>query len=457
MEELELRDYLRIGWKRKWLILGAIAVCVGAAVALTARATPIYEASGKLFVGQSQVTTAELQEGVQVSQLSLQLLQTYAEVIRTTPIIDGAIRSSGLPANSSQLAARLRAEPIVDTQLLRVSYRDRDAALAQRTVNAVARAFVDEIQKIEGQPTEGGEPAIKVSIVQPALRPGAPVSPQPARNIALALFLGVMLGVGAAFVTEYLDTTIKHKEDIEERLGMPVLAGVPKIRTRVDELYLEGDNQSAFAETFRKLRTAIQLYGGEAPIQTILVSSPFSGDGKTTTALNLAAVYAYAGNQTILVEADLRRPALHRIFPGQELNGLTLALLGRTSLSNAIIETDVPNLYCIPAAAIPPNPVEILASERMQSIIDELKQRFHTIIIDAPPLLPVADASTIVPRVDGTLIVARTKETRRDRLRETVQLVEKSRGRVLGVVMNAVSLDESGGYAYQYYTYSSSR
>lgn len=176
-----------------------------------------------------------------------------------------------------------------------------------------------------------------------------------------------------------------------------------------------------------------------------------------TTALNLAAVYAYAGNQTILVEADLRRPALHRIFPGQELNGLTLALLGRTSLSSAILETNVANLYCLPAAAIPPNPVEILASDKMQSIIDELKQRFHTVIIDAPPLLPVADATTIVPRVDGTLIVARAKQTRRDRLRESVQLVEKVRGKVLGIVMNAVSMDESGGYSYQYYTYTSSR
>lgn len=452
MQELELRDYLRILRKRRWLVVVCLLAFVGVAAALTVSATPIYQASAKLFVGQRQVTTEELQQGVQVSQLSQQLLATYAEVIRTTPIVEQAIEAANLDASSRSLSSQLEAAPIIDTQLLRVSYRHPNPKIAQLTVNAVARAFESEIRKIEGaraSPTD--EPAIKVSLVQPALLPATPVSPQPVRNVGLAFVLGLVVGVGLALLIEYLDTTIKHKEDVEDRLGLPVLASVPRIQTRREELYLEGDNQSAFAETFRKLRTALQLYGAQVTNRTILVTSPLSSEGKSTTAVNLAAVFAYTGSHTVLVEADLRRPKLHQHYTIRDMNGLTMALLQRIDLDHAIMPTNIPHLDCIPAGAIPPNPVELLGSGSMHAILEDLRGRYETIIIDAPPMLPVADATTIVPRVDAAVLVARVKLTRRDQLRDSAELIRKVGGNIVGVVLNAVPVDLSAGqYSYYY-------
>lgn len=449
--DTELRQNVRVLRKRYALIVFASIACVATSYVLTRLASPTYQAEAKLFVGQQQISSSDVVRGQTVTDLSAKLLESYASILQTHPIAALAAQQASLPQNPPKLAKEIVAEAIPDTQIIRLRYRSGDARLAQRTVNAIAKAFVSEVEKIERpSATRSEEPAVRVSIVEPALVPGEPVEPRPVRNYALGLVLGLLLGFGLAVLAEHLDRTIKDKDDLEESLGLPVLASIPKIQMRSDELHLEVDNQSVFAESFRKLRTAIQLYDAGTTHRTILITSAHAREGKSTTAINLAAVCAYAGSSTVLVEADLRRPKLHEHFTITELNGFTTALLGRITLDQATLRTSIPHLACIPAAAIPPNPVELLASGHMQAILEELKQHYETIVIDAPPLLPVADATTIASRVDGVLLVARTKQTRRDQLKESAELVKNVGGRVLGVVLNAVPMDLSDS-AYSYY------
>lgn len=447
--ERDFRENIRVLWKRKWIILLAFVCAVAVAGGLTARAVPTYEAAATLFVGQRQVPVAALQQGVAATQLSRQLVQSYAQIVRSRSIAESAIRRFDLDVGALNITNGVRVQAIEDTLVIRIAYRSPDPARASRVVNAVAQTFVDDSRRFDSS-DEGGEPAVLVSIVDQAFTPQRPISPNVRQNIALAGILGLAGGIGLAFLFDRLDVTVKGKDEIDRTLRVPVLATVPKIQTRREELYLEGDNQSVFAETFRKLRTAIQLYGTESEARTILVSSPRAREGKSTTAINLAAVYAYSGSRTILVEADMRRPKLHEHFSATDLNGFTMALLGRISLDQAALPTSIANLSCIPAGAIPPNPAELLSSRQMRRLLDDLRLRYDTVVIDAPPLLPVADATTIAPRVDGVVVVARVKQTKREELKESVELIRNVGGNLLGVVLNAVDMDLSGS-DYSYY------
>jgi polysaccharide biosynthesis transport protein len=455
MPRRDLREYLAILRKRLLLVGGCWILVVGAVTALSLAATPVYEAEGKLFVGQRPAPSADVTEARNITELSLQLIKSYAAIVRTRPVAESAKDVGDLPQSPSEIASKLRVDPILDTQLIQLRYRSSSAQLAQRTVDAVAKAFVDSIGRIEAPIAQGQTPApvIRVSVVEPATEPSTPVTPNIPLNIALAVVLGLGIGIAIALLGEYLDTRVKNREEAETAAGSPVLATLPKIRVRKREVYIEGDNQSPIAETYRKLRTAIQLYGVDTPIQVVLVTSPLAAEGKTTVAANIAATYAYAGINTLLMECDLRRPRIHQVFRPEGMTGLTTALLEQTPIAQSVMGTDIRNLYCLPAAAIPPNPVDLLGSRQMAEVITDLRRQFRAIIIDSPPILPVADTTTLVPRVDGVLLVAWAKETRRDRLADAALQVEKAGGRLMGVILNAS--DEQGGS--DYYSYYAAR
>jgi capsular exopolysaccharide synthesis family protein len=231
---------------------------------------------------------------------------------------------------------------------------------------------------------------------------------------------------------------------------------VPKLNTGDAEVYLERDPQDIGGEAFRKLRTNIGFLGVERPIKLLLVTSPIASEGKTTCALNLAVAYANAGYRTLLVEADLRRPSLHRVFGLSGTDGLTTVIIGDTLPNRAIRNGEVPNLQCMIAGAIPPNPVELLESEQMGELLQRVRTHFDMVVIDAPPIIPVADSVALAARCDGVIVVARAGSTHRDRLVNAVRQVELSGGRFLGVLINDVRPSDSP-YEYEYYYAGSER
>lgn len=449
---MDLRDFLRLVSKWRWLVAATTLVAVASAAALSLMVPPTYQATARLFVGNRQVSSTEVSQAAAVTQLSIQLLRSYAAIIKTRPIAERAIERERLPLSPASVSASLRAEPLADTQIIDLSFSSSDSVLAQRVVNAIAASFVAEVERIESPRSANQEPAVRVSVVEPALKPLVPVAPRPKRNMVAGAGAGLLAGLALAMLVEQLDVTVKNKDEVEKLTGAPVLAGIPKLDIKGQVVHLEGDLQSIGAEAFRKLRTALQFLSVDHPVRTLMVTSAFAQEGKSTTSLNLAAAFAHAGLRTVLVEADLRRPVLHKIFASDRQRGLTTCLIGRVPLQSAILPTPVRNLTHIPAGAVPPNPAELLASHPMQDILSRLAASHDIVVVDAPPLLPVADAAALAPRVDGVLIVAKTNSTPRDRLQEATEQVTKVGGRLLGIVLNQVKGGrDSDSYYYQQY------
>jgi capsular exopolysaccharide synthesis family protein len=447
--ERDLSSYLRVLLKRKWYILVTLLASIGVAVFLTARTPRIYEAGATLFVGQLQAPAdAEgVHVGVVLSELSSRLLGSYANIITSKSVAAEAVSEYSLPVSPEGVVGGIRAEIVPTTYVISLVYSSTEPAVAQRTVNAVADVFVDRISSLE----QGGDAAVNVSIIDRAGLPSVPISPNPSRNVIVAIVLGLAGGLGLAFLIDRFDVTVRHRDDIE-RLGLRLLGLIPTLSGPPTTVYLEHDPHGGAGEAFRKLRTSLGFLGVETPIQTMLVSSPGPSEGKTTIALNMAAAFALGGLRTLLVEADLRRPSLHNVFPARGTRGLTTAIVGQVPLTDAITETDVPNLSVLLAGAIPPNPVELLGSEQTASIIDRLRRMYDIVVVDAPPFVPVADPATLATMCDGVLLVARADKTDRNQLVESVDTINRAGANLLGVVLNSLNPSETD-FDYGYYAY----
>jgi capsular exopolysaccharide synthesis family protein len=425
-----------------------LILCVLLGVAITARSPRVYEARSTLFVGEQQVQLDDAREGIYSRVISVGLLKSYVEIIKSRSIAQRAIVDGGLDVAPGTIMRGINSRAILETQVIEVTYHGSDAPRAQRIANAVVDAFVAEIDELGEQ--EGGNPAVTIEVIDRAVTPGAPVSPNPARNMTLALMLGLLAAAALVFLVEHLDTSIKHRDEVEA-MGLSVLGSIPRLDTHGEEVYIERDTQGLAGEAFRKLRTAVGFINLEQPTRSILVTSALPQEGKTTTSLNLAMAYALGGLRTVLVEADLRRPSLHRIFGMIGTRGLTTAIVGDCPLTEAIMHTETRNLSVIVAGAIPPNPVELLGSDQMTELLERLERMFDVVIIDSPPLVPVADPAALAGRCDGVIVVARSGKTDRRRLADGVTVIERSGGRLLGVVLNFLKpTDAPYDYTYHY-------
>ncbi len=297
-----------------------------------------------------------------------------------------------------------------------------------------------------------------VTVAEPAAPNAIPVKPKVAQNVLLAALVGLMLAVGVALLIEYLDDTVKSGEDVVALLGVPALGYVMRLKGREAEALAtlaEEDSRSPLAEAFRVLRTNLQFSLLDRPGRALLVTSSGPREGKTTTAANLAQVMARAGQKVILVDADLRRPSLHRYFGMRNDEGLTTAMLEPGFLGAASARpTRVENLTVLTSGPLPPNPSELLSSQRMASLVESLKGLADVVLFDSPPALAVSDPSVLARLVEGVMVVVDTGKTRADALRETRQVLERAAGpgKLLGAVLNKLG-PHSGSYSYYYNFY----
>ena len=297
-----------------------------------------------------------------------------------------------------------------------------------------------------------------VSVAEPAMVNPVPVRPKVAQNVVLAALVGLMLATGVVLLMEYVDDTVKSGEEVLALLGVPALGYVARLRGREVEALStlpEKDPCSPAVEEFRVLRTNLQFAMMDWPGRALLVTSSGPKEGKTTTAVNLALVMARAGQKVILVDADLRRPALHRQFGMKNEEGLTTALLEPNSVGTASVRpTQVENLSVVTSGPLPPNPSELLSSRRMATLVEWLKGLADVVLFDSPPALVVSDPSVLARLVDGIVIVVDTGRTRAGALRGTREALERAAGpgKLLGAVLNKVSR-QSGYYSYRYQGY----
>ncbi|MCF8052726.1 MAG: polysaccharide biosynthesis tyrosine autokinase [Desulfobacterales bacterium] len=322
------------------------------------------------------------------------------------------------------------------------------------TNKAIYQSLLERAKEIESM---AGISPSNIRIVDRASLPISPAMPDVRRNLLLAVVLGLMMGVGLAFLTEYFADTITNPDQISDRFQIPILGVIPLEKDAegpVERVFVN-DPQAAISEAFRTSKVSIQLSGSDSAARCIAVTSTAPGEGKTTVCTNLAQTFAGAGEKVLLIDADLRKPRLHKIFSaGAELNGHGLSSFLAGVIDDGYLgKTDVENLYMIPSGPIPPNPVELLASNRFSDLLEKAAERFDRIIVDAPPHHGFADVLVLSQKVGGLILVSSINESTRDGLRHFKKAMNNLQANVLGCIVNKINLAQRYGYRsyYRYY------
>ncbi len=352
-----------------------------------------------------------------------------------------------------QLAVKKSEMETLEGRLLEARNNLRDKTLEdQKVLNALQeynaeKARYDKLESdYEADKMRMTTPRLYTKIYQNAVLPIAPSSPNVAMNLVIGAVLGLLLGVLVALAYDYFDTSVKTLEDAERHLGLPVLGVIPQ---DAGLLMLQGSN-GPDAEAYRILRTNIELKRSLFKATTFAVVSSSAGEGKTTTLINLAYVFAQAGYSTLMIDADLRRPMLARYAGVSGEVGLLNYLTGEMPLKDVVFRTEVPNLYLMPSGPLPSDPSGVLGSYRMENLLGEASKRFDIIFVDSPPILGISDSSLLVSKADATILVLQPRRMQLKALQRTKAVIQNAGGTPMGLVMNNV--DISGDTQYQYYT-----
>ncbi len=308
--------------------------------------------------------------------------------------------------------------------------------------------------KIASEKTDLDLPRTMVAVIDPAVLNQRAVSPKKTLNIVLGIVIGLVVGIGLAFFIEYLDTSVKTIDDVERTLGSPVLGVIPQ---NVSFLLEEGA-ESPHAEAYRVLRTNLLFSRKDENLNSIAVVSAGAGEGKSTTVMNLATIFAQNGNRVVVVDSDLRRPTLHKMLRVTNSIGLTNYLLKQNTLEEVIQTTKLPTLDFLASGKLPSSSLGILSSTQMRELITELKQRYDYVFFDSPPIMGVSDASILASEVDLSLQVIQYRRYPQPMNIRAKQMIEKVGGNLLGIVLNNINMsqDESyyyySGYYHDYYS-----
>lgn len=499
-------------WRRRWIVLLVALLAPATAVALSLRQDAVYEASSQVLL-QNENLAATL-TGVGSTSLAndpTRLVQTQADLARVPLVASRTLAASGVDSLTvQQFLADSSVSPKTDSDMLEFSVRNGDPALARKLAAAYASAYTtyrrevdtaaisraraeaeqrlaelrrngdansplyasvaDKVQTLETMEALQTSNAFVVRTPDHAEQ----VAPSPVRNGVLALALGLVLGIGLALLRETLDTRVRSADEVSHALRVPLLARLPRPPRRLATKHLPASlvqPNSASAEAFRLLRTNLDFASLDHPARSILVTSALEGEGKTTTAVNLAVTLARAGRRVALVDLDLRRPAVHRFFGLPTAPGLTDVVLGKAALAEAlhpvVLEQrslESPShegsngsraqglLEVLTSGQTPPDPAEFIETSSLGRLLDELRESFDIVLVDSPPVLAVGDPLMLSTRVDGVLLVARLAVLRRPMLKELQRAFEMSPARLLGFVLASPEAEEhSGPIGYRYY------
>jgi len=450
---VELRDYLSV-LRKRWLLIVVVAlVTLGVAALATVLSPKVYAAQTQFFVSTSggDNNAGQLQQGNAFTQ---QRVKSYAQLLETPKVLSPVIDRLRLTETPDQLATRVTATVPLDTVLIEVTVTDGSpdqAALIAKTLGEQFPATIEELERV----TAGQPSPVKVTLVREPQANTTPISPKPVRNLALGLVLGLLLGLGAALVRDLLDTTIKTPRDLEGVTDQTVIGAINfDADAAAHPLIVQVDQKGPRSEAFRSLRTNLRFVDAANHPKSIVVTSSLPGEGKTTTTANLALTLAAGGSRVCIVEGDLRRPRLLDYLGYEGSVGLTDVLISRADLGDVLQQFGSSSLWVLGSGGIPPNPSELLGSPVMASTLKALEARFDYVLIDAPPLLPVTDAAVLSTHAGGALVVVGVGIVNKDHLRRALEALEAVNGNTLGLVLNRLPRQDSGGYGTYAYDYS---
>jgi capsular exopolysaccharide synthesis family protein len=442
---MDLRTYLtaiRKGW---WIVVTLAVLGAGAGAFIAYRATPIYAAKLTFYVRAAVDPTNPASS----AQLAQDRATSYAELLPNNALSTSIVQATKLPMTPGEVSGEISASAVINTQLLRVTVKDPSAQRALVIAGAVGSQFPKQAAALDG-----GTPKLATSLV-PTAAPtasNAPVSPRRNLDIALGLSVGLLLGLLGAVTRERLDTGVRSEETFTSITEAPVLATIPyDKRTKHAPLVLGNAAYSIRAEAFRQLRTNLQFLDAARPAKVIVISSSLTSEGKSVTTANLGLVFAEIGRRVLLIEADLRRPHLSEYFGVDRSVGLSNVLAGQVKAADVIQNWGIEGIDLLASGLIPPNPSELLSSQRMSELIDDLRNRYDVIILDPPPLLPVTDAALTAVQADGVVILVRHGKTSRSQLTAATNALRSVDARILGGVINMKRMRRSANRSYRYY------
>jgi capsular exopolysaccharide synthesis family protein len=446
---LNLQDFVRLLRTRWVVICVTITVVVLGAVAYTLLTTPQYQASTRLFVSATGAASpGEVYEGNLFSQ---ERVISYTKLITGETLAQRTIDKLHLAMSVETLRKKVKAEAAENTVLIDVSVRDPSPTQARDIANALSDEFVAMVTELE-TPEDGARPDARIVVEQHASLPIRPVVPRTALNVTTGIALGVLLGIGLAVLRDWVDNTVKNRQTLEEITEAGLVATIPFDKDRRKDAAIQfASDRSAIAEAFRELRTNLQFLEVDNPPRVLAVTSSLPGEGKTTTAINIALALAEADHNVVLVDGDMRRPKVDKYLDLIGSVGFSTVLTGRAALPEVLQKTRFHGLTVLTSGGIPPNPSELLGTKAAQKVLSELRAGFDYVIVDSSPLLAVTDGAILAAASDGVLLIARFAQTKRDQLAHGVGNLKNVGARILGAMFTMMPTRGNDYYYYGYY------
>lgn len=448
MEEINIKEFF--SYLKHYIFAFIIAIMIAVSGVLVYDIVikkPVYTAKTTVVIANSEEgkSTATTLNDVNMSQ---KLTTTYSEIAKSDLVLNEVINTLGVDVDVKALSKNVTVKPVDNTSILSISVKDLDPARATSITNTIANVFsskITEIFKLDN-----------VSQLSVAEKPTTPSNNTTVRDAILATAVAIILVAGLAFLRFYLDDSVKESDDIEKLYGLPVTGRITKNDVKVNrnasELIVKDSPKSIVSENIKSLRTNLQFASIDKNLKTILVTSTNASEGKSFVSANLAISFAQADKRVLLVDCDLRKGRVHRLFGLHNKNGLSNLLTDELSnLQNYINKTFVNNLDVITCGTYPPNPSELLASKKNKKLIDKLRGMYSIIIFDGAPVGGLADSVILSTLVDETIIVTRDGATNKNEFAATAEALKKVDAKVAGVVFNLVNRKSSKYYNHYYY------
>ncbi|MCW2570994.1 MAG: Tyrosine-protein kinase Wzc [Frankiales bacterium] len=428
--------------RRAFAILLCVLVGIGGGYALLRSSPNVYQSQSEVFISLPGTSTpAEALQGLQISS---QLLQSYADIVSSRTLAEKVKLRLSLPESVDQVRSKLSAAPKPQTLYIVIKGHDNDPVRARSITEAATSELIASISDLEKGRDKAS--AVQASVLDAPVR-GTKISPRPSRDLSLAGIVGLLVGLGLALALDGLDRTVKTAAQAHQLLDTPVLGAVPRLGRKRAVVMAPAGNDPV-SEAYRSLRTAVRFVNPDHPVRCFAVTSPAEGDGKTTTAANLAVALAESGQRVVLIDADMRRAGLAPMLGIEGAVGLSNVVVGQVDVDEAMQPwRDL--LMVLPAGTLPPNPSELLGSQSMADLLDLLIGRFDMVVLDAPPALPVTDAVVLSTLVDGLVVVVRAGKTSRPVLSELRRRLETVQAHVLGLVLNGAPAAQQDYYDYR--------
>lgn len=447
MEEINIKDFFNY-LKKYTILIILISILLTALVFMYDKTikTPMYSTYTTIvLVKGDNASITGSSEAISQSDILLNqnLVSTYSQIINSKLILKQVIKNLDLDYTVKGLSKNIKVEALQDTEILKISVSDEKPENAADIANEIAKVFSLEIKKIYK--------INNVSVIDDAQISYDVSNNTLKRDLALALLVSVFGMSSIIFIKFYFDDTVKYNENLEQEIGMPIIAKVLKDSEGTD-LITQAKPNSLTSESIRNLRTNLQFSSVDDDLKTILVTSTLPSEGKSFVSANLAISFAQAGKKVLLVDCDLRKGRQHRIFHISNKKGLSNLLVGDSGKMNDYIKpTSVENLYVVTRGVCPPNPTELLNSKKNAAFVNKMSEWYDVVIFDGVPCNGLSDSLIISSLVDRVVIVASENYTPKSDLLNTRKSIENSHGMIAGLVINNINMKNAGSKYYYYY------